>query len=148
MPQRFVPNFNPDALEKAKVGILVAEDELDVAQLLDATLRSIGIIRVSHAGNGQDALKMYARNPNDFDMIISDWEMPEMTGIELLREIRSIDPNIPFLMLTARAQVDAVLTAKEADVTDFIAKPFSPENLRRKLESVIAYTRAQMDGCS
>jgi len=144
VPQKFIPNYDPDAAKKAKIGILVAEDDLDVAQLVDATLRNIGIIRISHAGHGRDALKMYTRNPNDFDLIISDWEMPEMTGIELLRAIHNVAPNIPFLMLTARVQVDAVLTAKEADVTDFIAKPFSPANLRRKLESVITYTHAKM----
>ncbi|MFT6580742.1 MAG: two-component system chemotaxis response regulator CheY [Alphaproteobacteria bacterium] len=144
MSQKFIPKFDPDALEKAKIGILVTEDDLDVAQLLDVTLRDLGIVRVAHAANGLNALRQYDRYPDDYDLIISDWQMPVMTGIELLRKIREINPTIPFLMLTARAQMDAVLSAKEADVTDYIAKPFSPANLRRKLESMIAYTRAQM----
>ncbi|MBL4720743.1 MAG: response regulator [Alphaproteobacteria bacterium] len=144
MSQFYKTAFDPDALEKAKIGVLVVEDDLSVAQLVDVALRGLGIVRISHAENGRDGLKQYVRNSPDFNLIISDWEMPKMTGFELLQEIRAIDPDLPFLMLTARAQEHAVLSAMDAEVTNYITKPISPTILLQKLDAMLAYTREQM----
>lgn len=138
MAEENLPTVDPVSLKKADIGVLVVEDDVEVAQIVDVTLRAIGVERITHAENGKLALDEVQQNQGDYDLIISDWEMPVMSGIEFLKEVRALDSSLPFLMLTARLKMDSIVSAKEADVTAYIVKPFSPEGLRQKLETLVA----------
>ncbi|MBT5107951.1 MAG: response regulator [Rhodospirillaceae bacterium] len=138
MAEENLPTVDSESLGKANIGVLVVEDDVDVAQIVDVTLRAIGVERITHAENGKLALNEIQQNQSDYDLIISDWEMPVMSGIEFLKEVRALDSSLPFLMLTARLKMDSIVSAKEADVTAYIVKPFSPEGLRQKLETLVA----------
>lgn len=70
------------------------------------------------------------------DIILCDWNMPQLTGMELLRQIRTCDPDMPFIMLTGLADFEAVTEAKSCGVTGYIKKPFSADQLRKKLSLV------------
>ena len=138
MAEENLPTVDSESLGKANIGVLVVEDDVDVAQIVDVTLRAIGVERITHAENGKLALDEIIQNQGDYDLVVSDWEMPVMSGIEFLKKVRAQDPSLPFLMLTARVKMDSIVSAKAADVTAYIVKPFSPEGLRQKLETLVA----------
>jgi len=138
MTENNMTGVDPKLVTKADLGALVVEDDADVALIVEAALRAIGVERVVHAENGKLALDEIIQNQGDYDLVVSDWEMPVMSGIEFLKKVRAQDPSLPFLMLTARLKMDSIVSAKDADVTAYIVKPFSPEGLRQKLETIVA----------
>ena len=88
------------------------------------------------ADDGSVAWEMLQKDPVDF--IVSDWNMPKMTGIELLKKVRADDnlKDIPFLMVTAEAQKENIVEAVKARVSNYIVKPFTPETLSEKIEKI------------
>lgn len=125
-------------LERSYEGlrVLVAEDEPLAAKLARGALRLMGITQVVVAKDGLEALKQLADFDGDFQLIISDWNMPNMTGIEFLRTVRKLYPNMPFIMLTSNANKEFVLAAAKHGVNGYIAKPFSLDQVRQKVEAV------------
>jgi len=120
------------------INILIAEDEPHIATALQAILaRGIrgSIVTVTH--DGQAALD--ALHKSRFHLVISDWNMPKMTGVELLNQIRSNDElkNTPFLMLTARGDKDSIVTAMKSGVTQYIAKPFEKQTVLDKAKVLL-----------
>ena len=83
------------------------------------------------ADNGESALAVTRRE--HFDLIICDWMMPTLSGLDVLKGIRSMNTRVPFLMLTAKASTDAIVAAKKAGVTSYIVKPFTRIDLRTKI---------------
>jgi two-component system chemotaxis response regulator CheY len=126
------------SLERSYEGlrVLIAEDEPLAAKLARGALRLMGITQVVVARDGLDAMKQLAECNGDFQLIISDWNMPNMTGIEFLRTVRKLYPRIPFIMLTSNANKEFVLDAAKHGVTAYIAKPFSLDQMRQKVEAV------------
>lgn len=120
----------------ANLRVLLAEDTGPMADLIVAMLAEINVHLVETAVNGKIALELFKQNPTGFDLIISDWRMPKMTGLALLKEVRVLDPKIPFLMLTVRTANDAILDAKIANVTAYITKPFKAQNFQVKISSM------------
>lgn len=116
--------------------VLLVEDTGPMADLIVAMLAAINVHQVQIADNGETALNLFKQNPASFDMIISDWRMPKMTGLELLKEVRALDPEIPFLMLTVRTANDAIMDAKNANVTAYITKPFKAHKFQAKISSI------------
>ena len=117
--------------------ILIVDDMSTMQSLIKEVLRQMGFIKLATAGNGKEGLNKAKRI--DFDLIISDWDMPSMTGLEFLQAVRA-DDNInktPFLMLTANADKDKVIQALQAKVTDYIAKPFQPIALAEKVKKIL-----------
>jgi len=118
--------------------ILVAEDEPNIALALQTIIQK-GVVnsKVFVAENGMEALSVFQKNK--IDLVLSDWNMPVMSGGELLSVIRSseINSSVPFLMLTARADSDSVRSAIKGDVTEYIVKPFDRESLLEKIISVL-----------
>ncbi len=100
-------------------------------------LRDIGFTRIETADNGSDGLALIETFADDdpYDLVLCAWEMPVMTGLEMLRQIRATNPDIPFIMLAARADHASVAEAKELAVTGYIKKPFSMNELRTKVEA-------------
>lgn len=123
--------------------VLLVEDTAPMADLIVAMLTSMGVHLVRTASNGEIALQEFRDNPEDFDIIVSDWVMPKMTGLELLKEIRALDATIPFLMLTVRTANDAVMDAVDANVTAYITKPFKARNFHAKMSAMFEHVLAK-----
>lgn len=117
--------------------VLIVDDYTTMLRILRNLLRQIGLENVEDANNGADALRKLRSMP--CDLIISDWNMQPMTGLELLREVRSDGKlgRTPFIMVTAESKTDNVIAAKKAGVSNYIVKPFNAETLRTKINSVL-----------
>jgi len=118
------------------IRILVVDDFSTMRRIVRNLLRELGFNNIEEAENGQEALHKLRAKP--FDFVVSDWNMPVMQGIDLLREIRS-DPRlkaIPVLMVTAEAKRDNILEAAKAGVNGYIVKPFTAETLKEKLDAI------------
>jgi two-component system chemotaxis response regulator CheY len=119
------------------MNILVVDDYKTMLRILRNLLRQLNFNNVFEASDGSEALRML-RGQN-FGLIISDWNMEPMTGIQLLREVRADAKlkHIPFIMVTAESKSENVIAAKEAGVSNYIVKPFNAETLRAKIASVL-----------
>ncbi|MDH4193930.1 MAG: chemotaxis response regulator CheY [Nitrospirota bacterium] len=120
------------------IKVLVVDDMSTMRRIVKNVLRQIGFSDIIEAENGQDALtKLKA---GGFGLVVSDWNMPVMQGIELLRAVRA-DAELkalPFLMVTAEAQKENLIEAVQAGVSNYVVKPFTAEVLQGKLEKVFA----------
>ncbi|GJL53221.1 MAG: two-component system response regulator [Nitrospirales bacterium] len=118
--------------------VLVVNDMSTMRRIVKNVLKQIGYSDIAEAENGQDALtKLKA---GGFGLVVSDWNMPVMPGIELLRNVRG-DANLkslPFLMVTAEAQKENIIEAVQAGVSNYVVKPFTAEALQEKLEKIFA----------
>lgn len=121
----------------ARLSILLVEDELFAQKLATNVLNQIGVGSVVVCKSGTEALTVLGYPNQRFDLIISDWQMPEMTGLNLLKKVRETWPDMPFIMLTGKTSGDFVLAAKDHGVNGYIAKPFAPNQLIAKIASVL-----------
>ena len=116
--------------------ILIVDDMSTMRRIVKNIMKQLGFANVEESENGQDALsKLRAES---FGFVISDWNMPVMTGIELLRAIRADDKlkAIPVLMVTAEAQKENLVEAIQAGVSNYIVKPFTAEVLQEKMSKI------------
>jgi len=116
--------------------ILVVDDASFTRDLIRRTLRKqFPAVEIEDAVNGRKAQQLM--NKTQFDMVLCDWEMPEMTGVELLKWCREQPKyqkdDVPFVMITSRGDKDHVVEAVQAGVTDYLGKPFSGEQLVNKV---------------
>lgn len=120
------------------ISILIVDDYRTMLRIIRNLLSQLGFNNVDEATDGMTALKKIGEKK--FDLIISDWNMEPMSGIELLQKVRSDENNmsIPFIMVTAENKPENVVKAKEAGVDNYIVKPFNAETLRGKLVSVLS----------
>ena len=121
----------------AKLNVLVVDDAAFIREMVRKTLRSrFPGMQVEDAINGRKAQQLIEKS--EFDLILCDWEMPEMSGIELLTWIRQQKKStVPFVMVTSRGDKANVVEAIQAGVTDYMGKPFSSENLLAKVNKVL-----------
>lgn len=119
------------------ITILVVDDFESMRRIVKGTLKSIGFNNFIEAGDGAAALKKLEKQK--VDLIISDWIMPNMNGLDFLKAVRASDKfkNTPFIMVTAEGQKGNVLEAINAGVSNYIVKPFTPETLSAKLKKVL-----------
>lgn len=120
-----------------KMPILIVDDYATMLRIVKNLLKQIGFDQVDEATDGGAALQMMKLKK--YGLVISDWNMQPVTGIELLRNVRA-DPELkatPFIMVTAESKTDNVLEARKAGVSNYIVKPFSSEILKGKIESVL-----------
>jgi two-component system chemotaxis response regulator CheY len=122
----------------ADLRVLIVEDQADSRALIRHMLSEIGITQIFDASDGRQAMQFMDTAFDFIDLVICDWNMPGMSGVEVLRQLRSVDPNFPFLMVTGRADKDSVVEAKASGVTGYIAKPFSSTQLEAKLRVIAA----------
>ena len=118
--------------------ILIVDDYKTMLRIIRNLLRQLGFENVDEASDGSEALTVLRRG-DQFDLIVSDWNMEPMTGLQLLREVRA-DAKlkaIPFIMVTAESKAENVIAAKEAGVSNYIVKPFNAETLKAKMVSVL-----------
>ena len=124
------------AVEKT-MPILIVDDYKTMLRIIRNLLKQLGFDNVEEATDGSAALQKLRESK--FDLVISDWNMEPMTGIQLLREVRA-DENmkkLPFIMVTAESKTENVVIAKEAGVSDYIVKPFNAATLKSKLIGVL-----------
>ncbi len=120
------------------VGVLIVDDYKTMLRIMRNLLRQIDFRNVDEAGDGSEALEKLRQGR--FSLIISDWNMQPMTGLELLQAVRA-DPilrSTPFIMVTAESKTENVTTALQAGVSGYIIKPFNAGTLQSKIERVLA----------
>ena len=120
------------------IPVLIVDDASTMTRIIRNLLRRIGFNDIDEAPGGVSALaKMKLKR---YGLVISDWNMTPMSGIDLLRQVRA-DPclgKIPFIMVTAEARREQVITAKETGANNYIIKPFDTQTLKAKIEAVFA----------
>ncbi|MDY0030270.1 MAG: response regulator [Pseudobdellovibrionaceae bacterium] len=116
--------------------ILVVDDQLEVRAMIRNMLTELGITQIFEAADGKEAMVFTDNAMDMIDIVICDWNMPKMSGIDLLKQMRSVYPEVPFLMITGRSDVESVSMAKSSGVTAYIRKPFSPAHLEIKLRVI------------
>jgi two-component system, chemotaxis family, chemotaxis protein CheY len=116
--------------------ILVVDDFSTMRRIIKNILRQLGFNNIIEADDGSSAWE--SLNKDKIDFVISDWNMPKMPGIELLRKVRSSEEfaNLPFLMVTAEAQQENIIEAVQAKVSNYIVKPFTAETLGQKIDKI------------
>lgn len=116
--------------------ILIVDDSTTARRILKESLLKIGYNDFTEAGDGSDAF--YKLKTTHFDLVITDWNMPNMNGLELLKKIRSLPEtaNIPVLMITTRGTKEDVIEAVKAKLNNYMVKPFTPEILKSKIDSI------------
>ena len=125
------------ALGKPDLKILVVDDFPTMRRIVKTLLRQNGYNNFVEAEDGEKALEMLHAEP-DIEFIVSDWNMPNMTGLELLKTVRA-DPklkHLPFLMVTAEAEKENIIEAVKSGVNNYIVKPFTGQTLKEKLTKV------------
>lgn len=112
---------------------LIVDDSSTMRRIIKNSLKRIGFEDILEAANGREALEIF----EDADIILTDWNMPEIDGLEFVKEVRTKDKSIPILMVTTNAAKDDIVEALKNGVNDYIVKPFTPETLKEKVESVL-----------
>ena len=119
------------------IKILIVDDFSTMRRIVKNLLRQLGFNNIQEADDGTTALEQLKTDP--VDLIISDWNMPKMTGLDLLKAIGGDDKlkKIPVLMVTAEARKENIVEAVQAGVNNYIVKPFTAETLKEKMEKVL-----------
>ena len=116
--------------------ILIVDDFSTMRRIIKNLLRDLGFNNTSEADDGNTALPLL--EAGTFDFLVTDWNMPGMTGIELLKKVRSIEniATMPVLIVTAEQKREQIVEAAEAGVNGYIVKPFTAETLKEKIEKI------------
>lgn len=117
--------------------ILIVDDYKTMLRIIRNLLKQLGFTNVDEATDGSSALQKL--RDKEYALVISDWNMEPMSGMQLLTEVRADTKlkNLPFIMITAESKTENVIAAKEAGVSNYIVKPFNAATLKAKLQSVI-----------
>lgn len=120
--------------------VLVIEDDPDMRALLCRTLRRQRVGSVIDAASADDALTLLQAPQNEINFVLSDWNLPGMSGLELCRALKFQKPIIPILMITGRDDASSVRQARGAGIDGYIVKPVMPSALVRKIEFIVRQT--------
>lgn len=124
--------------------ILIVDDFSTMRRILRNLLKELGFLNIEEAIDGQDALNKL-RQVGNFEFVVTDWNMPNMSGIELLRAIRTDTAlkHLPVLMVTAEAKRENIITAAQAGASGYVVKPFSVATLDEKLKKIFSIMQAR-----
>jgi two-component system chemotaxis response regulator CheY len=106
-------------------------------RIITNTLKRVGINNITTAEDGMEALELFKQN--EYDVLFTDWNMPNMNGLELVKHVRKLDDDIPIVMITTEGGKVEVITAIKAGVNNYIVKPFTPQVLKEKLQAILGY---------
>jgi two-component system chemotaxis response regulator CheY len=115
--------------------VLVADDSGIMRKIIVRSLNSVGVTDIVEAANGQEAIDKFKETP--VDLILTDWNMPEKSGLDVVVEIRATGSQVPIIMVTTEAQKGQVISAIQAGVNDYLTKPFEADDLRAKLDKFV-----------
>ncbi len=126
---------------KADMKILVVDDMATMRKIIKNMLSQIGFTNITEADDGATAwplIEQAKESGESYEFIVSDWNMPQMSGLELLKKVRSTEglSTLPFLMITAESEQGNVVIAVKAGVSNFIVKPFSAQVLKEKIDKI------------
>jgi len=118
------------------MNVLIVDDYKTMLRIIRNLLNQIGFNNIDEATDGTMALAKLKEK--SYDLVISDWNMEPMSGMELLKQVRVDEKykNVPFIMITAESKTENVIAARQAGVSNYIVKPFNADTLRTKIESV------------
>ena len=118
--------------------ILVVDDFSTMRRIVKNILRQLNFVNIIESDDGSTALEVLQREK--IDLVISDWNMPKMTGLELLKVLKADDAlkHIPFLLVTAEAQQENIIEAVKSGVSNYIVKPFTAETLSQKINQIFS----------
>ena len=113
--------------------IITVDDSSTMRRIIKNTLQKLGFETILEAGNGVEALEVMSKNK--VDMMVTDWNMPEMDGLTFVKAVRAKDEykDLPILMITTEAAKEDILTALRSGVNNYVVKPFTPETLQEKV---------------
>ena len=114
---------------------LVADDSSTMRKILIRSLSACGLTEVVEAGDGGEALRLFGEQ--SFDLVLTEWNMPVKSGLDLIQEIRAGGAKVPIIMITTEAEKSRVIEVIKAGVNDYVIKPFTAEMLREKIEKVM-----------
>lgn len=119
------------------MNVLIVDDYKTMLRIIGNLLKQLGFSHVDEATDGSMALEMF--KGKTYGLVISDWNMEPMSGLDLLKHVRALptNANVPFVMVTAESKTENVIAAKQAGVSNYIVKPFNAETLKAKLVSVL-----------
>ena len=119
------------------MNVLVVDDYKSMIRIVRGLLNQLGFMNVDEAADGVTALKMIRDKP--YGLVLSDWNMQPMTGLELLQQVRAdaATKAVPFVMVTAEAKAENVVAARQAGVNNYVIKPFTLAVLKQKLTTVL-----------
>jgi len=114
------------------IRVLVADDSSTMRKIIIRALSGVGINDITEAENGEVAINLFPTAP--FELVLTDWNMPVKTGLEVIQAIRETDKDTPIIMITTEAEKRRVVEAIQAGVSDYLVKPFDADDLRQKVE--------------
>lgn len=118
--------------------ILLVDDSKTMRNIQKKILESLGEVEFAEAGDGLEALAAIAATAGGFQLVLIDWNMPNMDGITLVGRIRATDKKTPLIMVTTEAEKSRILEALKAGVNNYALKPFTPESLLEKVKVTLA----------
>ncbi len=117
------------------MNILVIDDSRSIHAFVTECFTGIEV-KITHAYNGKEGVEKYLATPQEFDLILLDWEMPVMTGPQAFNELKAKGVSIPVMMMTSKNAVDDIATMLEAGVSEYVMKPYTQDILIEKIEQV------------
>ncbi len=115
--------------------VLVVDDSGVMRKIIIRSLNSVGVSDIVEAADGQAAIDLF--KSDTFDLILTDWNMPGKSGMDVLTEIRATGSQVPIIMVTTETHKSQVIAAIQAGVTDYLTKPFESDDLRAKLDKYV-----------
>ncbi len=113
------------------MNVLIVDDSNTMRKIILRSLQAVGIPQAVEAGDGAEGLEKFQQQ--HFDLVLTDWNMPIKSGLDLVRGIRALGSQVPIIMVTTEAEKGRVIEAIQAGVSDYLVKPFTAETLREKL---------------
>ncbi len=129
----------------ANTKVLVVDDMSTMRKIVAKTCKELGLKEITEAADGNAAWEIISNPDSGIGLVVSDWNMPICTGLEFLKRVRADAKlkSVPFIMLTAESEAPQVAEALKAGVDNYIIKPFTPDNLKKKLEETHKKTAAR-----
>jgi len=121
--------------------VLIVDDSQIMRKIITGVLKKLNVNKILEAVNGQEAVDSAAKN-SDIGLIMMDWNMPTMTGIDAVKKIRATGNKVPMIMCTTEGEKEKVLEALKSGANDYLVKPFNPKDIQAKLEKFLASTKS------
>ncbi len=121
--------------------VLIVEDQEDMREMIVTMLKDAGIKQVCAVGDGEQAMRCIKRSLKRIDLVICDWNIPQVTGIKILKALRELSKDTPFLMVTGRKDIVSVFEAQKFGVDGYLSKPFSPIDFEQKVKRLLAKSK-------
>jgi len=112
--------------------VLIVDDSQIMRKIITGVLKKLNVNDILEAVNGQEAIDVVSDN-NDIGLVLMDWNMPTMTGLDAVKKIRSGGSKVPIVMCTTEAEKEKVIEAVKSGANDYLVKPFNPKDIQSKL---------------